>query len=117
MAAMMDAFDLPGALGAVWRVVNRANKYIEETAPWSLAREGRKERLATVLYNLAEAYRFVTVMLAPFMPGLPARVWEQLGLRDRPELATWEALRWGALPPGTRINRGAPLFPRLEAAG
>jgi len=115
MAALMDAFDLPGALGAIWRLVNRANKYIEETAPWALARDGRRNRLATVLYNLAEAYRFVTVMLTPFMPALPPRVWEQLGLLDRPDLTTWGALQWGRLPPGTRIKRGAPLFPRIEA--
>jgi methionyl-tRNA synthetase len=116
VAGLVDQLDLASALGAIMKLVGRANKYIEETAPWSLAKAPeQRARLATVLYNLAESYRFATVLLSPFMPGFPARVWAQLGLADRPELHTWESLTWGGIPAGTRIARGAPLFPRLEA--
>ncbi|MBE0465619.1 MAG: methionine--tRNA ligase [Candidatus Desulforudis sp.] len=115
VAGLVDQLDLSAALGAVMKLAGRANKYIEETAPWVLAKDPEhSERMATVMYNLAESYRIATVLLSPFMPGLPARVWDQLGISDQPELQTWESLTWGRLPVGTRIARGAPLFPRLE---
>jgi len=115
VARCVDSLELSNALAAVWRLVSRANKYIEETAPWSLAKDpGQRKRLATVLYNLAEAYRFITIMLTPFMPGFAARAWQQLGLAGRPDLQTWDSLTWGRTPAGTRIARGEPLFPRIE---
>jgi methionyl-tRNA synthetase len=113
----LERFDFANALGAVWELVARANKYVDEAVPWNLARDKRLERLHTVLYHLAEVLRFLTVLLTPFMPGLPARVWPQLGLKNAPQLHTWESLnRWGAFPPGTRVSRGEPLFPRKEEA-
>lgn len=113
---LVDNLELSSALAAAWKLVSRANKYVEETSPWGLAKDpAKRERLVTVLYNLAEAYRFIAVLLTPFMPGFGPRVWEQLGLTERPDLQTWESLVWGKTPAGTRINRGAPLFPRLEA--
>ncbi|MBU4532963.1 MAG: methionine--tRNA ligase [Eubacteriales bacterium] len=112
---LVDAFELSNALVAIGRLVARANKYIEETAPWTLAKDpDNREQLATVMYNLAESYRMVTVMLTPFMPGFPARVWAQLGIGDRADLHSWESLTWGRIPPGTEISRGQPLFPRIE---
>jgi len=115
VARLVDGLELSNALAAVWKLVARANKYIEETSPWALAKDpARRGRLVTVLYNLAEAYRFITVLLTPFMPGFAPRAWEQLGLAGRPDLHTWESLVWGKTPAGTRQNRGAPLFPRLE---
>lgn len=114
---LMDKMDLSGALSAVWRLVGRANKYVDETAPWGLAKDpGRRERLATVMYNLAESLRFITVMTGPFMPLLPARVWIQLGIEDRPELQAWDSLAWGKLPAGTVVKRGPALFPRIDTA-
>ncbi len=115
---LMDHMDLAGALSVVWRLVGRANKYVDETAPWRLAKDpAQKGRLATVMYNLAESLRFITVMTAPFMPMLPARVWAQLGIEDRPELAAWESLAsWGGLPYGTAVKRGPALFPRIQTA-
>ncbi|MFA4886367.1 MAG: methionine--tRNA ligase, partial [Desulfotomaculaceae bacterium] len=90
----------------------------DETAPWALAKDpDRRERLATVMYNLAESLRFITIMAAPFMPKLPARVWAQLGLEDRPDLQTWESLSWGKLPAGTVLKRGEALFPRIDTTG
>lgn len=112
---LVDNVELANALVAIGRLVAKANKYIEETAPWTLAKDPeQKERLATVMYNLAESYRIITVLLTPFMPGFPARVWAQLGLADRSDLHTWESLTWGLTPPGTVISRGQPLFPRIE---
>ena len=114
----MDKLDLSNALSTIWRLVGRANKYVDETAPWALAKDpDRRERLATVMYNLAESLRFITIMAAPFMPKLPARVWAQLGLEDRPDLQTWESLSWGKLPAGTVLKRGEALFPRIDTTG
>ncbi|KYH33817.1 methionine--tRNA ligase [Neomoorella mulderi] len=114
--AALNNFEFARALTAIWRLVNRANKYIEETAPWALAKDPlKKPRLQTVLYNLAEAMRQATIMVGPFMPGVPARVWEQLGLADVPAALTWESLAtWGGIPAGTRVKRGPALFPRIE---
>ncbi len=112
----LDNFEFARALGFIWRLVNRANKYIEETAPWALAKEtAKKRRLCTVLYNLAEAIRQATIMVSPFMPGVPARVWRQLGLTHVPEVQTWDSLSaWGAIPDGIKIRRGEPIFPRID---
>ncbi|MBE3572691.1 MAG: methionine--tRNA ligase [Moorella humiferrea] len=114
--AALNNFEFARALTAIWRLVNRANKYIEETAPWALAKDPLKRpRLNTVLYNLAEAIRQATVMVGPFMPGVPPRVWEQLGLVDLPVAHTWESLAvWGGIPAGIRVKRGPALFPRIE---
>lgn len=114
----MDKLDLSNALSTIWRLVGRANKYVDESAPWTLAKDpARRERLATVMYNLAESLRFITIMAAPFMPKLPARVWARLGLEDRPDLQTWESLSWGKLPAGTVLKRGEALFPRIDTTG
>ncbi|MGB9660420.1 MAG: methionine--tRNA ligase [Moorellaceae bacterium] len=112
----LERFEFSRALSAIWQLINRANKYIEETAPWALARDpARRPRLQTVLYNLAEAVRQATIMCAPFMPGVPPRVWEQLGIQDVSFAQTWDSLSvWGGVPAGSRVKRGAPLFPRVE---
>ncbi|MDD4168920.1 MAG: methionine--tRNA ligase [Desulfotomaculaceae bacterium] len=111
----MDKMELSNALAAIWRLVGRANKYVDETAPWGLAKdESKHSRLATVLYNLAESLRFITITVSPFMPILPGRVWAQLGLQDRPDLTTWESLIWGKMPVGTLVKKGQALFPRID---
>jgi methionyl-tRNA synthetase len=112
---LMERRDISGALAAVWRLVGRANKYVEETSPWSLAKDPElRGRLATVLYNLAETIRFVTVMVTPFMPNFPSMVWQQLAIGNQPELHVWEALEWGNLPAGTRVVKGDAIFPRID---
>ena len=111
---MMDKFDLAGALANTWRLVTRLNKYIDEVAPWSLNKEGKIDRLKTVLYVVLEGYRFITVLLKPVMPNFPAKVAEQLGLTDE-ALFTWDSLsNWGRLPAGVKTKKGEPLFPRLD---
>lgn len=110
----LERFDTAEALVAVWRLVARANKYVEETAPWNLARNGQKERLDTVMYNLAESLRLLGLVLAPFMPELPGRIFIQLGLESPAGGWRWEeAKAWGRFPAGTRVRPGQPLFPRL----
>jgi methionyl-tRNA synthetase len=112
----LDKYDFSQALQAIWRLVNRSNKYIEETAPWSLAKNpDTRSRLGTVLYGLAESIRFATVLVSPFMPNVPDKVFAQLGVQGQSRLATWDSVQsWGSLKPGTKISRGNPIFPRIE---
>ena len=110
--AMAD-FRIGEALISLWELVGRANKYVEEQAPWSLARDpGRADRLAAVLYDLAEALRVTAAALAPFLVEAPGRIYSQLGLDQAPY--HWAETAWGGLQPGTCVRRGAPLFPRIE---
>jgi methionyl-tRNA synthetase len=111
----LDRYDFSGALAAIWQLVRRANQYVDETAPWKLARrDDARERLATVLYNLNEAVRVLTIWCTPFMPLFPSRVWEQLGIANRPELQSWDSTTvWGQLPAGLHITRGPGIFPRV----
>ncbi len=113
----LDKLELSTALVALWKLVGRANKYIDEQAPWGLAKDPVKaNQLANVLYNLAETLRLVGVMLTPFLIHTPEKIWEQLGLEPSAvRTDAWEkATTWGELPSGTEIRRGAPLFPRIE---
>lgn len=114
MADAMEKLEFHNALAAIWKIVSKANKYIDEAAPWALNKNGETGKLATVLYNMAEALRFSTIMLTPFMPKTPAKVWEQLGLTGNTDIHTWESLSYGGIPQGTTVNRGEPIFPRLE---
>lgn len=112
----MDRLDYSAALGAIWRLVNRANKYIDETAPWVLARdEASRGRLATVINQLIEAIRIIAVATAPFMPTLPGRINEQFGFFKDPGQITWEeAKAWGLTVPGSRVHKKENLFPRVD---
>ncbi len=114
MADYMEKLEFHNALAAIWKIVGKANKYIDEAAPWALNKNGEKAKLATVLYNMAEALRFSSILLTPFMPNTPVKVWTQLGLSNMTELHTWDSLEYGKIPAGTKIDRGEPIFPRLE---
>lgn len=112
---LMEKREIANALSAIWRLISRANKYVDETAPWALKKDpARTGRLNTVLYNLAETIRFIGVLISPFLPETPARIWEQLGIKERPELHSWAALSWGRLPAELQVHRGAAIFPRIE---
>jgi methionyl-tRNA synthetase len=122
--AAMDRFAPNEALAAIWDLVDAANKYVEETAPWTLAKrrkagpdaEAAGERLATVLYNLLEALRLLALHTRPFVPSAAEGLARQLGLAPE-EQGGWEDLTtWGRYPAGTRIEPGNVLFPKLEAA-
>ncbi|MCG3147618.1 MAG: Methionine--tRNA ligase [Verrucomicrobiae bacterium] len=108
----MDAFDLTSALAEVRAGVVRANRYVEESAPWTLAKAPEKAaQLDAVLYNLAESVRLITVALAPVMPAITAQARTQLGVGEiAGPLA--DELTWGRLPAGTTVGTVAPLFPK-----
>ena len=111
---LMDAFQTQAALEEVFKVVSRANKYIDETAPWILAKdEAKRARLATVMYNLLEALRICTQLLTPFMPESTAKAADQLGVPAG--LRSWEAAgEWGVLPAEVTVQKGETLFPRID---
>jgi len=110
----IENMDFANALAAVWKLINRANKYIDETMPWILAKdEAQKGRLATVLYNLLEAIRISTTLLIPAMPKTPARVGEQIGF-DLSNGKWDDAKVWGLIKPGTKVNKKEAIFPRID---
>jgi methionyl-tRNA synthetase len=113
----MERMQFSIALGAAWDLISRTNKYIDETAPWVLAKdEAQKERLNTVLYNLAESLRIASILVQPFLTKAPAQIWAQLGLAAG-DATAWESVySFGNLPSGGRIEKGNPLFPRLDVA-
>ena len=115
-AEQMDAFQLHLALEEVFSLIQRANKYIDETAPWVLARdESKKPRLASVMYNLLESLRVALVLLTPFMPETVEKALSQIGA-DESERSWDSTERFGVLPAEVQVHRGETLFPRLDMA-
>ncbi len=112
----LDRFEFGPALSAIWTIVRRANRYIDETAPWALHKAGDRDRLDTVLYTVFEVIRSVSVMLQPFMPNTPPAIWSQMGLTPGPSTSWESAKQFGVLPSGLRTSRGDPIFPRLDVA-
>lgn len=110
----MDHMELNQAIKDVWNLIGRANKYIDETAPWILAKDpAQAERLQAVMYNLAEALRITAILIAPFVPVTAPKIYEQLGL-GKPESFFMADAVWGKLATGTKVQKGEPLFPRIE---
>ena len=112
VAAKMENLHVADAIDEIFTLLRRANKYIDETAPWTLAKQDEtKERLGTVLYNLLEAIRFAAVSLKPYLPDTADRILAQLGCED----GGLESLTsFGALQPGNRVGAGEILFARLD---
>ena len=112
--AQMEKYAFQQALQEIFRVIARANKYIDETAPWALAKdESQKARLGGVLYTLLESVRVCSSLLVPFMPDSCERIRGMLGAA--PEAYTWDAAcRWGVLPTGAKVSKGVNLFPRID---
>lgn len=110
----LDLTQLNNALAEIFKVISRANKYIDETTPWVLGKdESKKARLATVLYNLLEAIRVSTTLLSCFMPTTMPKVWEQIGADE--SLITYEnAGKFGVLPADVKVKKGPALFPRID---
>jgi len=112
---LLDQLDISSAVAAIFKVVGAANKYIDENAPWSLAKQGKTERLGTVLYVLAEVLRVLATILQPFLIEASGRMWSQLGLGESIPGQAWADLdRWGVVRPGTQVKKGSPLFPRID---
>ncbi len=111
--AYIEKTQINNALAEIFKLVSRANKYIDETTPWVLGKdETKKARLATVLYNLLESIRIASTLLSAFMPTTMPKVFEQIGAT---EVATYEnASKWNVLPLDTKVQRGEVLFPRID---
>ncbi|MED3056872.1 methionine--tRNA ligase [Bacillus thuringiensis] len=111
----MENMEFSVALGSIWQLVSRTNKYIDETQPWVLAKdENDREKLASVMAHLAEVLRQTGIMLMPFLTVAPSKMFAQLGLTDEAH-KSWESLSTiGCIPAGTKVEKGNPIFPRLE---
>lgn len=111
LEANMDKLNFSQAIEEVWKLVRRTNKYIDETTPWILAKD-KRDRLDTVLYNLAESIRIIATLLTPFMEESSREILSQLGLNDK---IGWEdGGVWGKIEAGSKVRRGDLLFPRLD---
>jgi methionyl-tRNA synthetase len=111
--ALLKQNQLQAALQSIWGLVTRANQYVDQTAPFKLAKDSSQaKRLDEVLYNLAETCRVLAVLLWPFLPGTAAKIYAQLGLNETPDKFSESA--WGKLKSGHVICEPAPLFPRKE---
>ncbi|MFH1783619.1 MAG: methionine--tRNA ligase [bacterium] len=111
--ASMKALKFNNALSSIWELVDGANKYIDETAPWKLAKSDR-QRLATVMQNLAQVLRIVSILLGPFMPRGAANMWEQVGCKGKLEDMRIEDASWKENKKETLVGKGEVLFPRIE---
>jgi methionyl-tRNA synthetase len=113
----MEKMEFSVALTSIWQLVSRTNKYIDETQPWALAKDvERKAELASVMVHLSESLRRIGILLQPFLTRTPNALFKQLGIQDE-ALKTWESLeKYGMIPTGTKVEKDAPLFPRLEIA-
>lgn len=110
----MDKTQINNALAEIFKVVSRANKYIDETTPWVLGKdESKKARLATVLYNLLETIRIVSTLLSNFMPTTMPKVWEQIGAAES-DITYENAGKFGVLPADVTVHRGEIIFPRID---
>lgn len=114
MEAYMDDLQFSNALTELWKLISRTNKYIDETTPWTLAKNpDNAERLAAVIYNLCESIRIISVLIEPFMPETAVLIRNQIGVNSR--IAGWEdAGQWGLLGEDFRVQKGAVLFPRID---
>lgn len=109
----MDVMQFSNAFAAVWKLISRANKYIDETMPWILAKNKEQEaRLAAVLYNLCEVLRVSAILIKPAMPDTSSKIFEQLGISSEAD-TDWNALEWGKLVTFT-VKKGEVLFPRID---
>ena len=111
---LMDKYNFSGALGEVWLLISKCNKYIDETMPWQLGKDEKKRsRLAAVLYNLCEVLRIVSVLIYPVMPSTSEKIWQQIGAPK--DVCTWDAVsKWGELPKNIKVKKGEVLFPRID---
>ncbi|WP_035120081.1 methionine--tRNA ligase [Cohnella panacarvi] len=113
----MDNMEFSVALSSIWAFVGRTNKYIDETQPWALAKdEANRPALASVMGHLAESLRVVSILIQPFLTQTPRKIWAQLGIAEG-ALTAWGSVRtFGGSLAGTKLNKGEPIFPRLDMA-
>ncbi len=110
----MESMEFSVALSSIWQLVSRTNKFIDETAPWVLAKEEKNDELGSVMAHLAESLRRTAILLKPFLTQTPEKIFAQLNIQDE-ALQSWDSLaKFGVIPEGTKVNKGEPIFPRLE---
>jgi methionyl-tRNA synthetase len=112
----MEAVEFHKALSSIWDLVKAANRYVDASAPWALAKDpAMRARLGAVLYNILEATRISVLLTAPFVPGAAQRMWEALGCEGRVAAANLSAAgAWGGLRSGVTLPKSAVAFPRIE---
>ncbi|MFI3174203.1 MAG: methionine--tRNA ligase [Bacillota bacterium] len=110
----MDKMLFSDALISLWNLVRRTNKYIDETEPWILCKDdSKKGELANALYHVAETVRIISVLLQPFMPSTPEKIWKQYGMQG--DMLAWDnAKKWGLLPADFTVTKGEVIFPRID---
>jgi methionyl-tRNA synthetase len=113
---LLDKLQFNTALAEIWKAVSRVNKYIDETMPWVLAKDpANNSRLAAVMYNLAESLRIISILILPFMPETPEKIWQQLGIAGKQDICSWDSIySWGKYPQGTKVEKGDVIFPRID---
>ncbi|MCE5238353.1 methionine--tRNA ligase [bacterium] len=109
----LEVADFRGALEAIWELLGEGNKFLHEREPWTLHKDGKQVELEAVLYDALDCVRVVAIMIAPFMPEVAEEICRQLGLAAH-EALQWERVEAGQLPPGTKIERDNPIFPRMD---
>ena len=107
----MEQLSAPDALADIFRIIQRANKYIDETEPWVLNKQGEKAKLATVMHTLCECIKFAATLLKPFIPDTADRIFQKLGL---PSAENFDGLTFGGIGEGVRVNKGENLFNRID---
>ena len=116
LTALLGELDYAGGFGAVWDLIRHTNAYIEDQAPWALNKAGETAAVAAVLGDCLETLRIVALLASPIIPQAAAELWRRLGLPGRPEDQRLpEVAAWGQLPPGANLEKGTPLFPRIES--
>ncbi|MDD5680101.1 MAG: methionine--tRNA ligase [Candidatus Omnitrophica bacterium] len=117
MKANMAELNFSGTLSAIWELINAANKYIEDSKPWTLFKEKKDDELKSVIHNLLESLRIITITVSPFMPSTAREMWKQLAFKGDIERALFSDIKDGKahVEPGLKINKGNPLFPRIKS--
>ena len=111
----MDNLKINEALSKIWELIRFANKYIDLSMPWILAKEENYDRLNRVLYNLCETIRIIGVLLKPYLIETPDKIFDMLGIKDNEELTLWESTsNFGLIPENIIVKKGANMFPRIE---
>jgi methionyl-tRNA synthetase len=110
----MDDLAFSGVLVEIWKLINKANTYIEKEAPWKLSKEGKSVELSTVIYNLTEVLRIISILISPFMPSTAVKIWAELGIKTPLSEERIGSLEVGKKIANTPVAKGLPLFPRKE---
>ena len=111
-----ETLELRAMLEAVWELLAAGNKFVDERAPWDLHKAGKNVELAAVLYDLVDVIRVAALLISPVMPAVAAEIWRQIGLEDLGVEMQWEDCEYGELPAGAQVQRGKPIFPRIDLA-